>query len=224
LLVLVIAAAAGATYWGLAQYKLEQTKYVEEREELDQLRKQNQQLDDRVREKSAELGRAQVKSSSNRERFSQNPEEADAFAAELSAIVGAERSSVRIDGDKIVLQIMDTALFQEAAAKLSVEGQKILDKVGDILVERRDKDVWVEGHTSDQPVAEVAKGFETNWEFTAARALAVVRYFHGEVGIPPERLGASALAEHRPVSRNDKSKNRRIDLVLIPRELRRVED
>jgi chemotaxis protein MotB len=132
-------------------------------------------------------------------------------------------------------------------------------KVGAALKDINDKQIWVQGHTDDQPIivkkpkpepkaepakkpakpVKAAKGkkpepppkpeakpedktndavlpFVTNWELSAARALTVVHYLQDEANIDPTRLAAVAFSQYRPVSKN-RSKNRRIEIVLYPR-------
>jgi chemotaxis protein MotB len=221
---MVIAGAAGAGFYGFEHYRLEQVARQQIAEDLKKCEGDNLQFDEKLRNSKAELARTSVDVRSNRRRFTQNAEEAEDLAKQLRTIVGEDRSDVEVGEAHLTLRIADAALFKTGTATLSAEGTKILDKIGELLAERRERDILVEGHTSDQPVSEVAKGYDTNWEFTSARALSVVRYFHDEVGIDPDRLSGSAMAEYRPVSRNSKAKNRRVDLVLMPRELRRVED
>jgi chemotaxis protein MotB len=57
----------------------------------------------------------------------------------------------------------------------------------------------------------------TNWELSAARALTVVHYLQDDAKLDPTRLAAVAFSQYRPVSRV-KSKNRRIEIVLYPRQ------
>jgi flagellar motor protein MotB len=98
----------------------------------------------------------------------------------------------------------------------------------------------VEGHTDDTPLplprpppapAPPKKGakpappapapppprFATNWELSAGRAVAVVRHLQEASKLDPSRLSAVGHGQYRPVSRRDKSANRRIEIVLSPK-------
>jgi chemotaxis protein MotB len=73
----------------------------------------------------------------------------------------------------------------------------------------------VEGHTDDQPIA--SGQFPSNWELSAARATAVVRYFiRDHVG--PGRLAASGYGAMHPLTTNatatGRARNRRVEIVL----------
>jgi chemotaxis protein MotB len=95
-----------------------------------------------------------------------------------------------------------------------------MGRVGKALVEMKDKQVWVQGHTDNVPVREDNEKFSSNWELSAARALTVVHYLQEESGVNPRRLAAAAFGSHRPVSRKKKAKNRRIEIVLFPLEVK----
>ncbi len=58
--------------------------------------------------------------------------------------------------------------------------------------------------------------FKSNWELSAARALQVVHYLQEQAKIDPAKLAALAFGEYRPVSKNNKALNRRIEIVLYP--------
>ncbi|HPZ81513.1 MAG TPA: OmpA family protein, partial [Candidatus Atribacteria bacterium] len=61
--------------------------------------------------------------------------------------------------------------------------------------------------------------FPSNWELSAARAIAVLRYLVEEKGLPPERLMAVGYGEYRPLAPNvdeeHRQKNRRVEIVIL---------
>ncbi|MBV9754115.1 MAG: OmpA family protein, partial [Hyphomicrobiales bacterium] len=62
--------------------------------------------------------------------------------------------------------------------------------------------------------------FATNWDLSAARAIAVVRYLQSQ-GLPPEHLLAAGFGEFQPLDVGDTEdafkRNRRIELKLTDR-------
>ena len=92
--------------------------------------------------------------------------------------------------------------------------RQIADKLG-----RSPYDMRVEGHTDNIPIHTVE--FDTNWELSSSRATHIARIFLELHAIPAERLSAAGFAEFHPVASNDtaegRSKNRRVDLVILPR-------
>ena len=77
--------------------------------------------------------------------------------------------------------------------------------------------VEVEGHTDDRPIATAA--YPSNWELSAARAAAVVRFLAASPGaLEPDRYVASGHGEYRPRAPNDtpegRARNRRISVLF----------
>jgi chemotaxis protein MotB len=224
LLFLVLAAGAGLGFYGVERYKLLEADVENAKDQLKQVKGDVGRAERDKLQLESQLGRAQVDIKDNRKRFSAYADEADELKKKLAGIVGGDRSDVEVKGESIILHISDSALFQKGSAKLSKDGSDSLEELGALLIEMRERDVRVEGHTDDNPVSKTAKGFETNWELGGARAMAVVRYFHDTAGIEPERLSSVSYGEFRPLSRTRKEKNRRIDIVLAPKSLQKIED
>jgi chemotaxis protein MotB len=65
--------------------------------------------------------------------------------------------------------------------------------------------------------------YPTNWELGAVRAVNVVRFFQKESGIDPLRMSAVSYGPYRPIASNKseegRAKNRRIEIILIDRDL-----
>ena len=74
----------------------------------------------------------------------------------------------------------------------------------------------VDGHTDVRPIT----GSRTNWDLSAARAIAVVQYLISR-GISPQRLVAAGFGEFQPIdtgtSEEAYTRNRRIELKLTER-------
>src|SRR5438309_348140 len=69
--------------------------------------------------------------------------------------------------------------------------------------------------------APLTQRYPTNWELSAARAINVSRYLQKQ-GIESGNLSATAFGEFKPVADNatleGRAKNRRIEIVLVPKE------
>jgi chemotaxis protein MotB len=140
------------------------------------------------------------------------------FFGKLREALRGQRD-VQIVGDRFVFQ--SEVLFPSGSAKLQEGGEKQLANVAKRLVEIAatiPKDVnWVlqvDGHTDNKAIASAQ--YPSNWELSAARAIAVVKFLHSE-GIPNDRLVAAGYGEHQPLSSTDPARNRRIELKLTNR-------
>lgn len=119
---------------------------------------------------------------------------------------------------KLTLDVLDKILFDSGKVEIKPEGKEVLNRVVDILAVTTDREIFVEGHTDNIPIAgNLSKKYPTNWELSAARAINIVRYLE-EQGIDPQILAAVAFSEHRPVAENNtpegRAKNRRITIIL----------
>lgn len=138
----------------------------------------------------------------------------------LSALLEEGQGQVLKGADgRLTLQLVDKVLFKSGEAELTRRGERVMARVGLALKEMQDKQVWVQGHTDNVPVQKNNELFATNWELSAARALTVVHFLEDTSNVDPRRLAAAAFGSHRPVSRRKKSKNRRIEIVLFPRDV-----
>jgi chemotaxis protein MotB len=142
------------------------------------------------------------------------------FFGRLRVILG-DRPDIRIVGDRFVFQ--SELFFDVGQAVLKPEGRVELDKVASALLEIERQipgDIaWVmrvDGHTDIRPIA----GGRTNWDLSAARAIAVVQYMITR-GVSPQRLVAAGFGEFQPIDadRTEEAyaRNRRIELKLTER-------
>lgn len=123
---------------------------------------------------------------------------------------------------KLTVNMVDSILFDSGKAEVKQGGLEVLRKVISILKDVMDKSIRIEGHTDNvQIIGALAKRYPTNWELSSARAINVARYLQ-EQGIDPGLLSAVAYGEWKPVGDNDtqegKAKNRRIEIILVPKE------
>jgi chemotaxis protein MotB len=128
--------------------------------------------------------------------------------------------------DKLTLSMVEAILFDSGSSKVKKNGEKVLDRVAEILKKVTDKQIRIEGYTDNVPIGgALAEKFPTNWELSTARATNVVRYLQRD-GIDPQLLGACGYSEYRPIALNNteegKAKNRRIEVVLTPKDFVKV--
>ncbi|HLF85968.1 MAG TPA: flagellar motor protein MotB, partial [Nitrospiria bacterium] len=140
-----------------------------------------------------------------------------------------EHKDVKIEMVKegLSLKIMGRVLFASGSDTISKSGRDLLDRVSNVLINIKDRMIKVEGHTDNKPIGpRIIDKFPTNWELSASRATRVVRYLENK-GINPGLIAASGLAMYNPVATNDtregREQNRRIEIILYPKELAKVE-
>jgi chemotaxis protein MotB len=144
------------------------------------------------------------------------------FFGRLSRILG-DRPDIRVVGDRFVFQ--SEVFFDPGSATLKPEALAELDKLASAILDL-EKEIppdlnWalrIDGHTDNRPIATAQ--FPSNWELSAARAIAVVQYLISK-GVSPSHLIAAGFGEFQPLdpgaTDEAHARNRRIELKLTER-------
>ena len=133
---------------------------------------------------------------------------------------GAEKiARLEVGENKIRIIFEAPVLFDSGSADMKPSSMPMLQQIVASLQDMPNA-IQIEGHTDDVPLAPGSK-FASNWELSAARAFAVLRYFEIS-GLPQQRLAATGYGEFRPVKPNDtpegRAANRRIEINIMRRE------
>lgn len=116
----------------------------------------------------------------------------------------------------ILLRLREEMFFELGRAGLTEQSKRILDKVAPALTQIPNA-IEVEGHTDSLPIH--SPHFPSNWELSAARATAVIRYLVEDYGVSPLRLAARGFGEFKPLVPNDPvrgtPKNRRVEIYIL---------
>jgi len=118
----------------------------------------------------------------------------------------------------VISLVSDNLLFPVGEADLRPPALAILDRISELL---RDipNTIMIEGHTCSLPIH--TPRYPSNWELSAARACAVVRYLIDRWNIDPVRLAATGCAASHPVAPNDTEEqrvfNRRVQIIILAR-------
>ena len=126
------------------------------------------------------------------------------------------------DAGRLKLQVKGKILFETGKSTLSPEGKSVLDAIAqEVLLNTTyvDYRVRVEGHTDNTPIGDSEL---RNWNLSADRAIAAVKYLQVQAEVDPQRLAATGYAFYQPIDITDtpeaKAKNRRIEIILMPSE------
>jgi chemotaxis protein MotB len=136
----------------------------------------------------------------------------------LSSQVAQQTVSIELGRDGLVISLREAGFFDTGSATPRAETLPTLRQIAASL-NRAPYDVRVEGHTDNVPIHNA--DFDSNWELSSARATRIARMLLDMKAIPPDHLSAAGFAEFHPVASNDsdegRAKNRRVDLVVMPR-------
>jgi chemotaxis protein MotB len=176
---------------------------------------------DALREQVSNLSQKVTKIEKERE---EKEEEFNELQESLQREIEAKEITITQLKGKLTVNLMDKILFDSGKAVIKSEGKRVLDKISSLLLNKYpDRQIRVEGHTDNVPISGALQSrFPTNWELSAARAIAAVRYLQENNGVDPTRLAAVGFGQYHPIASNDtpegKARNRRIEIVLLPPE------
>lgn len=119
------------------------------------------------------------------------------------------------DGQRIIVRVAGELLFDSGSATLRNGAGKALEGLAVTFFEYPDFKVSIGGHTDDQPISTAR--FASNWELSALRATAALRYFVSR-GLPAAQFSATGYGDQLPLADNDspagRAANRRVEFVL----------
>jgi len=145
----------------------------------------------------------------------------DELQAKFKKMIDAGHLKVTTRHGRAVLQLKNDVLFSPGEAEVKPDGKQAINEVAATLKQVGTKRFQVAGHTDSQPITtDKKKDFPTNWELSAARAIAVVKLLVAQ-GVDPAAVSAAGYGPYDPVASNatpeGEAKNRRIELTLMPR-------
>lgn len=144
------------------------------------------------------------------------------ISKDLNFLADVKGAYIKYDERGMHIVLPAEVLFDSGSAMLSSSANDILRRVGAFLYENNAQFI-IEGHTDNRPVN--SPFFASNWELSAARATAVMKFFNEKCGLPYDRMSMAGYAEYHPVASNDtaegRRKNRRVEIVVQGEEIKR---
>ncbi|HEX7603505.1 MAG TPA: flagellar motor protein MotB [Polyangiaceae bacterium] len=171
---------------------------------------ETKQTDEQTRAELEELKAQKVAADARAKLF-------DDFIKKFQKMIDAGKLDITMRRGQIVLALATDVLFDQGKTEIKPEGKTALDEVAAALKGISGRRFQVAGHTDTFPIK--TKEFPSNWELSTARAVSVVKLLVG-AGVKAEALSAAGYAEFDPAQSNasdrGRSKNRRIEIVLVP--------
>lgn len=131
----------------------------------------------------------------------------------------ADGVKVKITAEDVVIIPSAPLVFAEGSDRIKASFFPILDRLAWLLKETK-ASIRIEGHTDDTPIDPLHQNrFPSNYELSAARAIAVGRYFIEKHAVLPERIsvaGYGPLIPRYPLSDPEKKGwNRRVEFHIF---------
>ncbi len=134
------------------------------------------------------------------------------------ALLGFEGRGLKVEqrNGKVYVSLEAELLFPSGSAEVDNKGRGLLAQLGAVIAEQHGLEIIIEGHTDS--VNLVSPNFpHNNWELSVLRATSVLAIIRDQPGVDPSILTASGRSEYHPVDPKDKSRNRRIEVILAPK-------
>ncbi|MDR1302012.1 MAG: flagellar motor protein MotB [Treponema sp.] len=131
-------------------------------------------------------------------------------------------NKIRITHDErgLVINLASDAFFAPASARINIEETRdILVRLAGLFnsEEVQGRKFRIEGHTDAVPV-DPEGPWESNWELSTARSIAVLHYLT-DLGVEEKRFQVAGFADTMPISKNDtpegRAYNRRVDIIIL---------
>ncbi len=134
-----------------------------------------------------------------------------------NALRGFENQGLTVvqKNGRIYVSLEAKLLFKPGSTAVEQEGRKALVELGKVLETEKELEIVVEGHTDTDKMT-AASHPRNNWELSVLRATSVVDILLANSAMNPIQIMAGGRGEFYPVDVNDKSKNRRIEVIISP--------
>lgn len=142
------------------------------------------------------------------------------LAASLKKFINTEKmqseASITRDSSGVMLRVGNQALFEPGKSDIMPAAMSILVEVINIL-NTTEFNLMVRGHTDGENLG--SDLLDSNWELSATRAAACLRWILGHSRVKPERLKAAGFASSKPLvpstTAQNKAINRRVEFYFV---------
>ncbi|HEY1945859.1 MAG TPA: OmpA family protein [Bryobacteraceae bacterium] len=150
-----------------------------------------------------------------------------AHLIDLAAAYGALREKLdpeikngavelHIEERGIIIGLNSAVFFPSGGDSIDKSVFSILDKVASVL-NQLPNPLRLEGHTDSVPINTAR--FQSNWELSAARGIAMLRALDENYGVARSRMAVVGYADTQSLESNEseegRRKNRRVDIVIV---------
>lgn len=164
---------------------------------------------------------AQVKSRAEEKDFRQIKSSIEAYLIKQGA---QNKVTLNITRRGLIVSLKEAGFFDSGQAQIKQNAYELINTIAEAMT-KYNNPLRVEGHTDNVPISTYQ--FPSNWELSTARATNVLKYLLKYYDTDPDKISATGYGEFRPVAENDtpdgRSKNRRVDLVMLSGEGERGE-
>jgi chemotaxis protein MotB len=204
-----------------AQRAVQEQKIIKQRNIIAELDASRLTIEDTLQDRQSQLKLRGEKIKQMANTIAQLDKTKHQIETNLQKQIKAQQVKLEEVEGKLKVTFVDKILFNSGSVRINQEGKDLLLTLAESFKQNKNHNIIVQGHTDNVLIKpEFREIYPTNWELSAARSAAVVRYFQDKAGIDPERLVACGYSFYKPIASNltqeGQQQNRRIEIILTP--------
>ena len=122
---------------------------------------------------------------------------------------------IRRRGNDTVIDVPSDVFFASGSSTLNRDGDKAMSSIVDYIKKNHPGGmIRVEGHSDSDPIRRTKSKYHCNWELSFERSHAVTHWLVEKGRFDPARVVCEAHGEFHPADPGNKSKNRRVEIVI----------
>jgi chemotaxis protein MotB len=138
------------------------------------------------------------------------------LSKELEEEIKQGKVELHLEPRGLVVSLQQATFFPSGEDSIAAGTYPTVQKIADLIAKLHNM-VRLEGHTDAVPIHTAR--FPTNWDLSAARAIAMLHLLNEHFDVPLDRLAIAGYADTAPVDSNDtpegRAHNRRVDIVIL---------
>jgi chemotaxis protein MotB len=138
------------------------------------------------------------------------------LSTELKQEIASGKLQVRLEARGLIVSLTEAAFFAVGDDAINAATYPSVGKIAE-AIKRLPNAVRLEGNTDSIPIHN--SRFRSNWELSAARAIAMLELLVDRFGVPEYQLAVVGYADTNPIESNDtaesRARNRRVDIVIL---------
>jgi chemotaxis protein MotB len=138
------------------------------------------------------------------------------LAMALGKEIARQEVDLRMTPEGFVISLHELGFFNSGEAQLLPGATDKIKRIAAVLMQYG-LDMRVEGHSDNVPIHNAT--FNSNWDLSTARAMAVAMMLIDDAGFDPSRMSIAGYSQYHPTASNDtpegRRANRRVDIVVV---------
>jgi chemotaxis protein MotB len=124
---------------------------------------------------------------------------------------------IRRRGNDTVIDLPSDVFFSSGSATINGAGERAMGQIVEFIRKNHPNGLLrIEGHSDTDPIRRTKNRYHCNWELSFERAHAVMHFLVEKGKFDPQRVVCEAYGEYHPQDPGNKSKNRRVEIVIGP--------